>query len=102
MPRSGVHVLPGIVGDAQPADRSAFFHAAGEVDGHAHHAVIGLDAASKQHLAGVDTCANRETRQSIVALDLLGVDPGIREQRQSGAYGAFGVVFATDVGTERG
>lgn len=81
--------------------RCALLHAPGEVDGHAHHVVVCFDAAAQQHLAGVDPNPDRETGQAIVALNLLGVKPGIRKQRKAGTDGAFGVVFAADVGAER-
>ena len=99
---AAAHMAPGVVGDAQSTVRRGLLHAPGEVDGRAHRAVVGLDTPSEQHLAGVDADPDRETGQPVVPLDLRGVKFDVCEQRKSGTHGAFGIVFAADVGSERG
>ena len=96
------NVTVGVSGDAQPAGRRGLLHARGDVHRGAHRGVLGLDAATDEHAAGVHAHAHLEAGDTVLLRDLPRMPLAFFEQGQTGAHGALGVVLAGTVGAERG
>ena len=94
------HLTPGVVADAQGADRRALLHARRNVHGEAADRAFLVDTAAEQHQPGVGADADVEAGHPVLSLYLRGMPLRRRQQCQAGAHRTFGIVFASPVGTE--
>ena len=94
------HLTPGVLADAQGADRCALLHACRDVHGEAADRAFLVDTAAEQHQPGVDADADVEAGDPVLSLNLRGMLARRRQPCQAGTHRTFGIVFASPVGTE--